>query len=143
MGVALRHLNHVIGEVAPDAPLVFCGDFNSCPDSGNSTCDGILKKAHPPSRWTVLMDSKFLLLLSPGVFQLVTETKIPEQHTDWSSSGSEESCNIELLSTFPPLMSACNRPSYTNYVGGFHGCLDYIFIQPESMQVWTLAVLTV
>lgn len=39
-------------------------------------------------------------------------------------------------------MSACNRPSYTNYVGGFHGCLDYIFFQPESMQVWTLAVLT-
>lgn len=42
---------------------------------------------------------------------------------------------MDLLSAFPPLMSACNRPSYTNYVGGFHGCLDYIFIQPESMQV--------
>lgn len=84
-----------------------------------------------------------VLLLSPGVFQLVTETKIPHQHADWSSSGSEESCNMELLSVFPPLMSACNRPSYTNYVGGFHGCLDYIFIQPESMQVWTLEVLTV
>lgn len=103
MGVALQHLNHVISEVAPSAPLLFCGDFNSCPDS--------------------------------GVFQLVTETKIPQQHADWSSSGSEESCNMELLSAFPPLMSACNRPTYTNYVGGFHGCLDYIFIQPESMQV--------
>lgn len=37
MGVALEHLNHVISEVAPGAPLIFCGDFNSSPDSGNST----------------------------------------------------------------------------------------------------------
>lgn len=37
MGVALEHLNHVISEVAPGAPLVFCGDFNSSPDSGSST----------------------------------------------------------------------------------------------------------
>lgn len=56
MGVSLRHLNHVISEVAPDAPLVFCGDFNSCPDSGNSTCHGILKQIHPPSRRTSQMD---------------------------------------------------------------------------------------
>lgn len=45
---------------------------------------------------------------------------------------------MELLSAFPPLLSACNQPAYTNYVGGFHGCLDYIFIQPDSMQVLTL-----
>lgn len=37
MGVALKHLSHVISEVAPGAPLVFCGDFNSSPDSGKST----------------------------------------------------------------------------------------------------------
>nr|XP_020466788.1 2',5'-phosphodiesterase 12 [Monopterus albus] len=103
MGVALQHLNRVISEVAPGAPLVFCGDFNSSPNS--------------------------------GVFQLVTEAVVPQQHADWSSSGPEESCNMELLSTFPPLLSACSQPAYTNYVGGFHGCLDYIFIQPDSMQV--------
>nr|XP_057910944.1 2',5'-phosphodiesterase 12 [Doryrhamphus excisus] len=103
MGVALRHLSHVIDEVAPGAPLVFCGDFNSSPTS--------------------------------GVLQLVTETVVPQQHADWSSSGPEESCNMELPSTFPPLLSACGPLAYTNYVGGFQGCLDYIFIQPESMQV--------
>ena len=48
---------------------------------------------------------------------------------------------MELLSTFPPLLSACGQPAYTNYVGGFHGCLDYIFIQPESMQVTTLTLI--
>lgn len=36
MGVALKHLSHVISEVAPGAPLVFCGDFNSTPSAGNS-----------------------------------------------------------------------------------------------------------
>ncbi|KAM8755825.1 2',5'-phosphodiesterase 12 [Acanthopagrus schlegelii] len=103
MGVALQHLSHVISEVAPGAPLVFCGDFNSSPNS--------------------------------GVFQLVTEALVPQQHEDWSSSGPEESCSMELPSAFPPLLSACSVPAYTNYVGGFHGCLDYIFIQPDSMQV--------
>uniref|UniRef100_A0A3Q3B7M1 2',5'-phosphodiesterase 12 n=1 Tax=Kryptolebias marmoratus TaxID=37003 RepID=A0A3Q3B7M1_KRYMA len=103
MGVALRHLSHVISEVAPGAPLVFCGDFNSTPNS--------------------------------GVFQLLSEAGIPQQHEDWSSSGPEESCSTELVSGFPPLLSACGQPAYTNYVGGFHGCLDYVFIQPERMQV--------
>ncbi|XP_053295221.1 2',5'-phosphodiesterase 12 [Pleuronectes platessa] len=103
MGVALKHLSHVIREVAPGAPLLFCGDFNSTPSS--------------------------------GVFQLLTEVVVPQQHADWSSSGPEESCSMELLSGFPPLLSACGQPAYTNYVGGFQGCLDYIFIQPDSMQV--------
>uniref|UniRef100_UPI0037E8CB34 2',5'-phosphodiesterase 12 n=1 Tax=Semicossyphus pulcher TaxID=241346 RepID=UPI0037E8CB34 len=103
MGVALKHLSHVISEVTPGAPLVFCGDFNSTPNS--------------------------------GVFQLLSEAVVPQQHADWSSSGPEESCSMELLSTFPPLLSACGQPAYTNYVGGFHGCLDYIFIQPDSVQV--------
>ncbi|XP_068452021.1 2',5'-phosphodiesterase 12 [Clinocottus analis] len=103
MGVALRHLRHVISEVTPGAPLVFCGDFNSSPHS--------------------------------GVFQLLGETSVHPQHADWSSSGPEEACSMELLSGFPPMLSACSQPAYTNYVGGFHGCLDYIFIQPDSMQV--------
>ncbi|XP_061583006.1 2',5'-phosphodiesterase 12 [Cololabis saira] len=103
MGVALKHVSHVIAEVAPRAPLVFCGDFNSTPNS--------------------------------GVYQLLSEGAIPLQHADWSSSGPEESCSMELSSGFPPLQSAYGLPAYTNYVGGFHGCLDYIFLQAESMKV--------
>lgn len=75
------------------------------------------------------------------MFQLVSEAVVPQQHADWSSSGSEESCSMELLSAFPPLLSACGQPAYTNYVGGFHGCLDYIFIQPDSMQVLILTLI--
>lgn len=103
MGVALKHLSHVISEVSPGAALVFCGDFNSTPTS--------------------------------GVFQLLSTSVVPERHPDWISSGSEESYRMELVSAFPPLTSACQQPVYTNYVGGFQGCLDYIFIQPDCMQV--------
>ncbi|KAM9859791.1 2',5'-phosphodiesterase 12 [Aulostomus maculatus] len=103
MGVALKHLSHVINQVAPEAPLVFCGDFNSNPNS--------------------------------GVFQLVSDTAVSQEHADWSSSGLEESCPMELLSTLPPMLSACSQLEYTNYVGGFQGCLDYIFIQPQRMEV--------
>lgn len=69
------------------------------------------------------------------MFQLITEAAVPQQHADWSSSGPDESCNMDLLSAAPRLRSACGQPAYTNYVGGFHGCLDYIFIQPDQMQV--------
>lgn len=34
MGVSLQHLSHVINDIAPGSPLVFCGDFNSTPNSG-------------------------------------------------------------------------------------------------------------
>ncbi|XP_028303774.1 2',5'-phosphodiesterase 12 isoform X2 [Gouania willdenowi] len=107
MGVALKHLSHVIKEVAPGAPVIFCGDFNSTPSS--------------------------------GVVQLLTEARLPRAHTDWISGGSEDSVGVsvglDLVSPLPPLLSACGQLDYTNYVGGFQGCLDYIFIQPETMQV--------
>jgi len=150
MGVAMRHLSHVISEVTPGAPLVFCGDFNSSPHSGNP-------KARPtasaPLTHSVCFESVRIVCSSSsssssasspstspsaGVFQLLSETVVPPQHADWSSSGPEESCSMELRSAFPPLLSACGQPAYTNYVGGFHGCLDYIFIQPGSMQVLAL-----
>uniref|UniRef100_A0A3B3ZTY0 2',5'-phosphodiesterase 12 n=1 Tax=Periophthalmus magnuspinnatus TaxID=409849 RepID=A0A3B3ZTY0_9GOBI len=95
MGVALTHLGHVISTVSPGAALVFCGDFNSTPHSGNTVAS----------------------------------------HSDWFSSGLDHHCPMHLVSPFPPLLSACGTPPYTNYVGGFQGCLDYIYIQPDHMKV--------
>lgn len=132
MGVALQHLSQVIADVAPGAPLVFCGDLNSTPDSGNRSK---VRSLHVWSPEAELICWFVVDLASPGVVQLLSEAAVPLQHADWSSSGPEESCCMALSSTFPPLQSACGQPAYTNYVGGFHGCLDYIFIQPQSMQV--------
>ncbi|CAL8338386.1 unnamed protein product [Merluccius merluccius] len=103
MGVAMQHLSHVIKQEAPGAAFIFCGDFNSTPDS--------------------------------GVCQLVQGGMVPDSHPDWVSGGPEESCSMELLSPLPPLLSACGDPAYTNYVGGFHGVLDYVFLQPDGLEV--------
>lgn len=76
-----------------------------------------------------------------GVLQLLTEASLSRQHADWSSSGPQEENSpssllaMDLISPFPPLLNACGPLAYTNYVGGFQGCLDYIFIQPHSMRV--------
>uniref|UniRef100_A0A8B9UYL0 Phosphodiesterase 12 n=1 Tax=Anas zonorhyncha TaxID=75864 RepID=A0A8B9UYL0_9AVES len=43
-------------------------------------------------------------------------------------------CNMPLTHPFK-LQSACGEPAYTNYVGGFHGCLDYIFIDKTALEV--------
>ena len=33
------------------------------------------------------------------------------------------------------LTSACGFPSYTNFSAGFHSCLDYIFVESDSLCV--------
>ncbi|CAL1614220.1 unnamed protein product [Knipowitschia caucasica] len=70
-----------------------------------------------------------------GVFELLTHSSIAQSHPDWLSSGPDHHCPMDLASPFPPLLSACGTPPYTNYVGGFKGCLDYVYIQPDHMEV--------
>lgn len=71
---------------------------------------------------------------STGMYQFAISGNIPEDHEDWTSNGEEERCNMSLNHFFK-LKSACGEPAYTNYVGGFHGCLDYIFIDVNSLEV--------
>ncbi|XP_015262550.1 PREDICTED: 2',5'-phosphodiesterase 12 [Gekko japonicus] len=100
--VALSHIRHIIHNVYPATPIIFCGDFNSTP--------------------------------STGMYSFVSNGSIAEDHEDWGSNGEEKPCRISL--THPlRLKSACGEPAYTNYVGGFHGCLDYIFIDANALEV--------
>ncbi|XP_023403364.2 2',5'-phosphodiesterase 12 [Loxodonta africana] len=71
---------------------------------------------------------------STGMYHFVISGSIPEEHEDWASNGEEERCNMSLTHFFK-LKSACGEPAYTNYVGGFHGCLDYIFIDLNALDV--------
>ncbi|XP_073425922.1 2',5'-phosphodiesterase 12 [Dendrobates tinctorius] len=71
---------------------------------------------------------------STGMYSFVRDGTISENHEDWTSNGEEERCNMSLSHPLK-LKSACGEPAYTNYVGGFHGCLDYIFIDSESLEV--------
>lgn len=70
-----------------------------------------------------------------GVCELLTTSSLSQSHSDWLSSGPSQHCPMDLASPFPPLLSACGNPPYTNYVAGFQGCLDYIYIQPDHMEV--------
>lgn len=71
---------------------------------------------------------------STGMNSFVKDGTISEDHPDWMSNGEEERCNMSLSHPLK-LKSACGEPAYTNYVGGFHGCLDYIFIDSDSLEV--------
>uniref|UniRef100_A0A8D0EEX2 2',5'-phosphodiesterase 12 n=1 Tax=Strix occidentalis caurina TaxID=311401 RepID=A0A8D0EEX2_STROC len=71
---------------------------------------------------------------SSGTYSFISSGGIAEDHEDWVSNGEEERCNMPLSHPFK-LLSACGEPAYTNYVGGFHGCLDYIFIDKNALEV--------
>ncbi|NXN92149.1 PDE12 phosphodiesterase, partial [Rhinopomastus cyanomelas] len=71
---------------------------------------------------------------SSGTYSFIRSGGIAEDHEDWLSNGEEERCNMSLSHPFK-LLSACGEPAYTNYVGGFHGCLDYIFIDRNALEV--------
>ncbi|XP_072845711.2 2',5'-phosphodiesterase 12 [Pogona vitticeps] len=100
--ISLAHIRHVVHDMYPDAPLIFCGDFNSTP--------------------------------STGMYSFISNGSIAEDHEDWVSDGEESCCSMSLTHPFK-LKSACGEPAYTNYVGGFHGCLDYIFIDANALEV--------
>ncbi|NXK86088.1 PDE12 phosphodiesterase, partial [Formicarius rufipectus] len=71
---------------------------------------------------------------SSGTYSFISSGVIAEDHEDWVSNGEEERCSMALSHPFK-LLSACGEPAYTNYVGGFHGCLDYIFIDKNALEV--------
>ncbi|KAJ8404121.1 hypothetical protein AAFF_G00344710 [Aldrovandia affinis] len=92
----------------------------------------VTSEAHPGV--PLLFAGDFNSTPSSGVFQLLSRGAVAESHEDWMSNGPEELCALALACPFQ-LTSACGEPAYTNYVGGFHGCLDYVFVEPRAQQV--------
>ncbi|XP_067243811.1 2',5'-phosphodiesterase 12 [Chanodichthys erythropterus] len=92
----------------------------------------VVTEKHPGAR--LLFAGDFNSTPSSGLFQLVCQGSVSENHADWASNGPEEQIQVGLDNPFQ-LASACGVPAYTNYVGGFQGCLDYIFVEPHVLQV--------
>ncbi|XP_030633587.1 2',5'-phosphodiesterase 12 [Chanos chanos] len=92
----------------------------------------VVTEDHPGA--ALLFSGDFNSSPSSGVFQLLSQGAVSEGHSDWASNGPEELCQMELQNPLQ-MQSACGEPAYTNYVGGFHGCLDYIFMEPRAFQV--------
>ncbi|XP_009894049.1 PREDICTED: 2',5'-phosphodiesterase 12 [Charadrius vociferus] len=82
----------------------------------------------------IIFCGDFNSIPSSGTYSFISSGVIAEDHEDWVSNGEEERCNMPLSHPFK-LLSACGEPAYTNYVGGFHGCLDYIFIDKNALEV--------
>lgn len=101
IAIAWQHIHHIITEIYPNVPVIFCGDLNSMPAS--------------------------------GVVTFLTGGCIDADHEDWVSNEKEQ-CQMSL-DHHVTLQSACGLPAYTNYVGAFNGCLDYIFIDSNAFEV--------
>lgn len=71
---------------------------------------------------------------STGTYTFVNSGSITEDNKSWDSEVIEQRFAMSLNHQFG-LKSACGEPAYTNYVGGFHGCLDYIFIDANVLEV--------
>ncbi|KAI1292025.1 putative phosphodiesterase [Halotydeus destructor] len=66
-----------------------------------------------------------------AVYKLATTGRVDDKCEDWRSNSEEVAENV-VVEHGLKLASACGLPEYTNYVGGFNGCLDYIFFDTTS-----------
>ncbi|XP_043107674.1 2',5'-phosphodiesterase 12 [Puntigrus tetrazona] len=92
----------------------------------------VVSEKHPGAG--LIFSGDFNSTPSSGLFQLVCEGSVSEDHEDWGSGGPEERIRAGLMNPFR-LVSACGAPAFTNYVGGFQGCLDYVFVEPHALRV--------
>lgn len=92
----------------------------------------ITSELHPNT--PIIFCGDFNSAPSSGLYDFVTKGSILPDHQDWTSNGEEEQCRMALTHSFK-LGSACGEPAYTNYVGGFQGCLDYIFMDEDALEV--------
>ncbi|XP_076763316.1 2',5'-phosphodiesterase 12 [Xylocopa sonorina] len=93
-----------------------------------------IKEEHAECNVSILYCGDFNSVPENGVYQLMTENYIPEDHGDWRSSAEEHVENISIEHDLN-LSSACGTPEYTNYTATFSGCLDYIFYQTDHLEV--------
>lgn len=67
-----------------------------------------------------------------GLNKLFTEGKATRDLVDWSSNKEEAVIGLEVETNLR-FSSAYQDIEYTNYVPGFHGCLDYIFYEQDNL----------
>ncbi|XP_039266437.1 2',5'-phosphodiesterase 12-like [Styela clava] len=70
-----------------------------------------------------------------GAVQLLTKGHVEPNHADWYSMGKSEFISGMNLTNQKLFLSACGYPAYTNYVTRFQNCLDYIFVEPDRLNV--------
>ncbi|KAK6165879.1 hypothetical protein SNE40_022702 [Patella caerulea] len=106
MAICLRHIESVMSQYISEGKTV---SFIFCGDFNSVAEEEI----------NTFMTTKF----------------IPSDYYLWNSSGEEEKLNdLELHHNFN-IISGCGYSKYTNYTVGFHGMLDYIFVDSDNLTV--------
>ncbi|XP_012284829.1 2',5'-phosphodiesterase 12 [Orussus abietinus] len=93
-----------------------------------------IKKKYPSKNVSIILCGDFNSSPQDGIYHLMTQNHIPENHKDWCANP-EEAVQSVSLSHDLELASACGTPQYTNYTVEFADCLDYIFYQTNSLKV--------
>lgn len=70
-----------------------------------------------------------------GNTSFITENVISADHHEWMKCGESEYVSDINLRHSLKLESACGYPQFTNYTGGYKGCLDYIYINKDKLKV--------
>lgn len=119
--------------------LVFCGDFNNTKFTGVETYLSSGKISSKHADWYCgeyyVISSFCVLLIFPVHIHYLKCLKFSAKLNASSSGGKEEFVPDMNFEHNFNLTSACGYPDYTNYVPGFRGGIDYIFIQREKFDV--------
>lgn len=69
-----------------------------------------------------------------GAIDFLRSGTLPANHADWYCYGRKMFVPEITLEHSLGLTCASGTPQYTNYVTGFQGCLDHIFITSKTLQ---------
>ncbi|UPQ97080.1 putative RibB-like alpha/beta DHBP synthase [Chloropicon primus] len=123
-----------------DCVVLICGDLNSEPDTGaiELLAKGSVSREH--YEWLDCLRFSWKGRDEEAGFEQDEELKY--ELDAGSALGGEAVTGFYLKNPFGPLTSADGlRSSFTNYVKGYIGALDYIFFNPQGMKLEDFAPL--
>jgi len=83
---------------------------------------------------SVILGGDFNSVPERGLYHYLTRKEISKTYNDWYACGANEYVGTDLKHSFE-LFSAGGTPSYTNFVAGFCGTLDYIYVDSSSFEL--------
>ncbi|KAG0718713.1 2',5'-phosphodiesterase 12 [Chionoecetes opilio] len=94
----------------------------------------LYQNKYPEKEVSLLFTGDFNSTPEFEVYRLMTSQMAGFDDVDWTDKENERVSGVSFSHDLE-LASACGCPPYTNYVKGFHGCLDYVFYQTDKFSV--------
>ncbi|XP_033100520.1 2',5'-phosphodiesterase 12-like [Anneissia japonica] len=93
------------------------------------------KKQHGCENLAVIFCCDLNSTPGTGAYELLLTGSVSKKTADWYSSGKEEYCGGMALGQSLKLDHPYSSATYTNFVSGFQGVLDYIFYEPQYFNI--------